>query len=93
MKKDLNNILISPHITEKATFSAEKGVYVFVVDPKSKKSTIEKAFSEKYKLNPVKITTVTIPAKRVVVRGKYGNKSGYKKAYIYLKKGDKIENL
>jgi ribosomal protein L23 len=39
----------------------------------------------------VKIRTVTIPAKRVFVRGKVGHKSGYKKAYIYLKKGEKVE--
>ncbi len=71
--KNLSNILIRPHITEKATVSAEK------------------SFKEKYKLSPVKIKTVTIPAKNVFVRGKKGKKSGYKKAYIYLKKGEKIE--
>ena len=93
MKKDLASVLIRPHITEKATMLAESSVYVFQVDPKSTKSIVEKAFVEKYKINPVKITTVTIPAKSVVVRGKRGKKSGYKKSYIYLKKGTKIENL
>lgn len=93
MKKDLNHILIRPHITEKATFSSENSVYVFVVDPKSTKSIVAKAFVEKYKIVPVKITTVTIPSKSVIVRGKKGKKSGYKKAYIYLKKGTKLENI
>jgi len=93
MKKDLTNILIRPHITEKASFSAEKSVYVFKVNPNSTKATLGKAFSDKYKITPLKITTVTIPAKNVFVRGKRGKKSGYKKAYIYLKKGTKIENL
>ncbi len=93
MKKDLNHILVKPHVTEKATMKAESSVYTFVVDPKATKGFIEKAFIEKYKLNPVKITTVTIHAKNVFVRGKKGKKSGYKKAYIYLKKGDKIESL
>ncbi len=82
----LTNILIRPHITEKATMSAEKAVYVFVVDPKATKAKIDKAFVEKYKINPLKVTTVTIPAKAVIVRGKRGMKSGYKKAYVYLKK-------
>lgn len=91
MKKDLNNILIRPRITEKATMSSEAGVYVFQVDPKSTKRTINKAFIDKYKVTPVKISTVTIPAKNVFVRGKAGKKSGYKKAYVYLKKGEKIE--
>ena len=93
MKSNLSDILIRPHVTEKATMSAESSVYVFQVDPKSTKSTVEKAFIEKYKINPIKVSTVTIPAKNVIVRGKRGKKSGYKKAYIYLKKGTKIENL
>jgi len=93
MKKDLNNILIRPHVTEKASFSAESSVYVFVIDPKATKKDVNQAFVEKYKITPLKITTVTIPAKGVFVRGKRGKKSGYKKAYIYLKKGTKIENL
>ena len=93
MKNDLNHVLIRPHITEKATMSGEKSVYVFQVDPKSTKGLIKSAFVEKYKIAPLKITTVTIPAKNVFVRGKRGKKSGYKKAYIYLKKGTKIENL
>ena len=93
MKKDLNHILIKPHVTEKATMKTESSVYVFEVDSRATKVLIDKAFIEKYKINPIKISTVTIPAKRVFVRGKVGKKAGYKKAYIYLKKGDKIENL
>ena len=93
MKKDLNLILIKPHITEKATFSAENSVYVFQIDARGTKTEVNKAFKEKYKIDPLKVSTVTIPAKNVFVRGKRGKKSGYKKAYVYLKKGTKIENL
>lgn len=93
MKGDLNRILIKPRITEKATIKSESSVYTFEIAKDATKSQVEKAFIEKYKLSPVKISTVTIPAKNVFVRGKRGKKSGYKKAYVYLKKGDKIENL
>lgn len=93
MKKDLNKIIVRPHITEKASISVDKGVYTFEVSKDSTKVLIEKAIQERYKVNPVKITTVTIPGKRVFVRGRVGKKSGYKKAYVYLKKGDKIETL
>ena len=93
MKKDLNNVILRPHITEKATITSEKSVYVFVVDSRSTKSLIGKSFEGKYKISPIKISTVTIPAKNVFVRGKKGSKAGYKKAYIYLKPGTKIENL
>jgi large subunit ribosomal protein L23 len=93
MKKDLNAVLIRPRITEKATLKSESSVYTFEISPRASKSDVQKAFVEKYKLNPVKVSTVTIPAKNVFVRGKRGIKSGYKKAYVYLKKGDKIETL
>lgn len=91
--KNLYNILIRPRVTEKASLSAEKSVYVFQINPKANKPEVTKAFKEKYKISPLRVTTVTIPAKNVFVRGKKGKKSGYKKAYVYLKKGTKIENL
>ena len=91
MKNDLNSILIKPHVTEKATKTSESSVYVFKVDSRATKTLVNKAFSDKYKINPIKVSIVTIPAKNVFVRGKRGKKSGYKKAYIYLGKGDKLE--
>jgi len=42
-------------------------------------------------VKPEKVRVAAIPAKKVFVRGKKGVKSGGKKAYVYLKKGDKIE--
>ena len=93
MKKDLSHVLLKPHVTEKATMSAESAVYAFQIDPRASKIEVKKAFELKYKITPLKVSTATIPAKNVFVRGKSGKKSGYKKAYIYLKKGTKIENL
>lgn len=91
MNPDLSKILIMPHITEKATVSSESSVYVFKVAPNSTKTLIEKAFQNQYKVKPLKVSTVTIPSKKVIVRGKRGISSGYKKAYIYIKKGEKID--
>jgi large subunit ribosomal protein L23 len=91
--KNMHNVLKRPRVTEKATFLAEKSVYVFEIDPRTSKGEVKKAFIEKYKINPTKVSTVTIPAKNVFVRGKRGKKSGYKKAYVYLKKGEKLETL
>jgi len=93
MKADLNHILIRPHIAEKASFKAESSVYTFEVDAKAGKNDVRKAFVEKYKIIPLKVNTVTIPAKQVIVRNKRGTKSGYKKAYVYLKKGTKLDTL
>ncbi len=88
----LSNVLLQPRITEKAGERAMNGnVYVFNVDPRTTKYHIKKAVEEMYKVSPVKVAVVTIRPKQVLVRGKYGQSKGGKKAYIYLKKGDKIE--
>lgn len=91
MKPTLSHVILRPHITEKATQTSEKNVYVFQIAPKATKKDVAHAVTEFYKVTPVKVSTVTIPATNTFVRGKRGVSSGYKKAYVYLKKGDKIE--
>lgn len=87
---NMERILKNPRVTEKATLSAEQDVYVFDVVTDANKFQIKEAVKSLYKVTPVKVNVVTVPAKRIVYRGKKGVKSGGKKAYVYLKKGDKI---
>ena len=89
---DISSILIRPRITEKSNTKTASSVYVFEVSPKTSKNEIAKAIVQKYKTKPIKVSTVTIPAKSVFVRGKKGKKAGYKKAYVYLAKGQKLES-
>ena len=87
-----NNVLLRPRITEKAAVGADKfNVYVFEVAENATKKSISASVRDAYKVTPEKVNVVTIPSKQVFVRGKKGVKSGGKKAYVYLKKGDKIE--
>ena len=88
---DLASVIVRPRVTEKATAAAEIGVYVFEVSKDATKTKIAKAVSVMYKVTPEKVRVVSLPAKSVFDRGKWGEKSGVKKAYVYLKKGDKIE--
>jgi len=91
-KSELASIIISsPHITEKTTVLTEKNVYVFRVSPRANKIMIKRAVKELYGFSPVRVNIVNIPSKVRSSRGKKGVKSGYKKAMVYLKKGDKIE--
>jgi len=88
------NVLIRPRITEKAAIGADKNnVYVFEVDPKATKSAIMASVKATYKVTPVSVNVTRIADKAVFVRGKRGIKRGGKKAYVHLKKGDKIEIL
>ncbi len=86
------SVLLRPRITEKAVIGADKnGVYVFEVAKDATKTQIAASVKAAYKVTPVKVRTAQIATKAVFVRGKHGTKSGGKKAYVYLKKGDKIE--
>ena len=85
-------MLLRPRITEKAALGADKSnVYIFEVTPGATKRSISASIHDVYGVKPKKVHVAAIPSKRVFVRGKRGVKSGGKKAYVYLKKGDKIE--
>ncbi|OGG47238.1 50S ribosomal protein L23 [Candidatus Kaiserbacteria bacterium RIFCSPHIGHO2_01_FULL_49_13] len=86
-------ILRAPRITEKASFAQERGVYVFTVLPRATKADIGRAVFEIYGVRPRKIHIAQIPSKLVYSarRRKPGIKVGGKKAYVYLRAGEKIE--
>jgi large subunit ribosomal protein L23 len=94
--KTPGTIIKNPRITEKATTLVENRAYTFDVAKNATKKEIEKAIKTLYKVTPEAVRTVKIPTKKVYPRGRRGNvgsKGGGKKAYVYLKKGDKIEVL
>ncbi len=90
-KVERNPIIKRPRVTEKAALLAEKGIYVFEVATKANAYQIALAVRLAYKVTPTKISTMKIPSKTMFVRGKRGKTVAGKKAYVHLKKGDKIE--
>jgi large subunit ribosomal protein L23 len=87
------HVLIAPRVTEKAAILSDSGIYVFKVTPKATKPQIALAIRELFKVTPVKVRIVNKKGDSVTTRatGKKGSKASMKKAYVYLKKGDKIE--
>lgn len=86
-----NNVILRPRITEKSSERAENNVYVFEVSPRATKNEVSKAIASIYKIKPLMVNIAKIPSKKVFVRGKWGVKTGGKKAFVYLKESDKIE--
>ena len=84
-------LLLRPRVTEKSAALGEQNVYTFDVSPRATKLTVMKAVKELYKVDAVKVAMIRIPAKRVFVRGKWGVKTGGKKALVYLEKRKTIE--
>jgi large subunit ribosomal protein L23 len=83
-------IIKRPLVTEKNSMLAEKGVYVFEVDPKATKLEIKKAVE---KFFHVKVTTVkTAMCRGRAKRTKFGvgQVDAWKKAMVRLRKGEKI---
>ncbi|MES2223405.1 MAG: 50S ribosomal protein L23 [Patescibacteria group bacterium] len=92
MKFDPSTIIIRPRITEKAAALSETGnVYTFEVTQSATKTTIKRAIKEIYKVAPSRVNIVNLKAKNVIVKGKKGSTKAVVKAYVYLKKGDKID--
>lgn len=88
----LAHVLRHPRITEKASLYAGNNAYLFDVAPRATKHDIEKAVFSIYKVKPRMIRIVSVPSKRKRSSrtGRIGIKSGGKKAYVYLKKGETI---
>jgi large subunit ribosomal protein L23 len=88
-------VLLNPRITEKASMLAERNVYTFDVAPRATSKDITRALKAIYNVVPVKVNIVNVPSKRVSMRSKrtFGTKSGGKKAYVYLKKGETIDTV
>jgi large subunit ribosomal protein L23 len=90
--KDLaSRVLIEPWITENATAMLELNKYVFKIAPKATKKEVKKAVEDLYKVKVIAVNTVKIPRKSKTQGRTQGWKSGFKKAIITLKEGDKIE--
>ncbi len=89
--KDVSSVIVRPRITEKATKVAEGNVYTFDITPNASKTQVKEAIIKLYKVTPLKVNVMKIRARKVFVRGKRGVTAGGRKAYVFLKKGDKIE--
>ena len=83
-------VLVAPHVTEKSTIANQLNSYVFKINPRANRSMVKQAIKEVYGVMPKKVNITVIPGKEVTMRRKKGFQSGYKKAIVFLKKGDKI---
>jgi large subunit ribosomal protein L23 len=85
-----SKVIIAPRITEKASMQSSANAYTFVVKKDATKHTVLDAFKKEYKVTPKAINITNMPRKNTFIRGKFGTKTGLKKAVIFLNKGDTI---
>jgi|SRR3989344_5362390 len=78
-------VVLSPHVTEKIF-----GTYAFRVSDDSNKTSIKKAINALYNVTATGVKIIRLPAKKRRIGRYEGEKSGFKKAIITLKKGETI---
>jgi large subunit ribosomal protein L23 len=89
---NLDAVIVGPRITEKSVAQGERNVYTFNVKRDVTKFQVRDAVKALYNVTPVKVNTVNKkPAQRLQgSRSRMKHVPGFKKAYVYLKKGDTI---
>lgn len=88
----LEQVLIKPLLTEKTSFETEStNRYTFVVQRKANKNHIKKAVESLFDVKVMDVKTSTLPGK-VKRAGRHTKKSqSYKKAYVKVAEGQKLE--
>ena len=90
-KIHLYDKILSPVVTEKSTNLSELNKIVFKVPNGANKKNLKKNIEKIFKVNVIKVNTITKKSKSKIIRGKIGYKKGYKKALVTLKKGQSID--
>ncbi|MHB8381318.1 MAG: 50S ribosomal protein L23 [Candidatus Binataceae bacterium] len=89
---NLEQIVMAPLITEKGTFVGEKtNQVVFRVRPDASKDLIREAVEQLFKVTVLKVRTIKLMGKNRRRGAIKGRRSDWKKAYVTLKDGDRIE--
>ncbi len=90
--KDPEDIIKVPLITEKGSLVGEKSNQVlFKVRPEANKIEVKKAVEVLFKVRVVKVRTIRYLGKFRRVGKTKGRLPQWKKAYVTLKEGDKID--
>jgi len=90
---DLSHIIIEQLVTEKSMTGRELGRYVFKVNLKANKLAVKHAVEKFFKVKVVDVNTCFVRAKQRTMGRSIGRTSRWKKAYVTLAAGQKIQEL
>jgi large subunit ribosomal protein L23 len=93
MKQErLLNVVLAPHISEKATIRMEKNnEYVFCIDKAANKAEVKDAIEQLFNTKVKAVHIVNVKSKQKLFKGIEGKKKGWKKAYVTLFADQKID--
>ena len=92
MTENLYDIIRAPRITEKGTRLKERSnVITFEVRTDANKVQVRKAIERVFNVKVADVTTVNCGGKKKRLGARVGRRSDWKKAYVTLKPGEKID--
>ncbi len=87
-----DQVILSPLVTEKSTLATEKAnQVVFKVRPDASKNRIRDAIEDLFKVTVLEVRTSNFMGKQRRRGKSVGRQRDWKKAYVTLKQGDRIE--
>ncbi len=87
-----DDIILAPLITEKGTAAGEKANQViFRVRPGASKDAIREVVERLFKVTVLRVRTLRVLGKKRRRGRVIGSRPDWKKAYVTLKQGDRIE--
>lgn len=91
--RNLASVIVKPRITEKAALAIDRNVYTFEIHKDATKYAVSDTIKALYNVTPVKVHIVKNAPRTAMSRakGRKVSQKGLKKAYVYLKKGDRID--
>lgn len=89
---EVYQIVRRPLLTEKGTIQRdEDNVYLFEVDRRATKEEVRSAIEKIFEVHVEDVNTLIVRGKNRRVKTHTGKMRNYKKAYVRLREGDKID--
>lgn len=86
----MSSVLRTPLLTEKAAQAMDNGLYVLSISENATKQSIRQELKHSFNLEAVSVRIVNLPAKQVKFKRIPGTQAVRRKAYVQLKKGQKL---
>jgi large subunit ribosomal protein L23 len=90
---DFSQIIIEPLVTEKSLDQRKVSCYVFKINLRATKVAVRKAVEQAFKVKVASVNTCFVRPKMRTTGRSIGRTSRWKKAYVTLAAGQKIQEL
>ena len=91
MNPRLLQVILGPVVSEKSTAAGESGTHVFRVRSDASKDEVRKAVEQIFEVKVESVRTLRMIGKAKRFGGRLGRRNHWKKAYVSLAPGEKIE--